>query len=194
MAIVSWDLGNRMWSNRREIEREAEVAGEAGGGWEAGGWSVVLCSLFVFYSLKASVDPAPCGWPGNSVSLAYPMTDSSCFSGMRSSSHGLVSKGQVPGVLCCRQCPEANSPAAEKGGNWRLLSQGLWACRQRLEQQLNEMRSFNASVPPAASQASSGGWADWGCPRGVRCRGCRAEVGCVYQPGLGGKEIRRWGA
>lgn len=131
-----WDLGAGV----------ARQVGEGGGG----GVVVVVCGP-MFFSLciifpQTQCVPSSGGWPGNSVSLAYPMTNFGWFPRMCSPSHGLVSKGQVPWVLCCRQCPEANSLDAEKGGNCPLLSQGLWAGCQKLEQRLNEMRSFEASV------------------------------------------------
>lgn len=93
-----------------------------------------MFSLFVLYSLKPSVYPAPVDGQGTVCPLAYPMTNFGWFPRMRSPSHSLVSKGQVPWVLCCRQCPEANYPDAEKGGNCPLLSQGLWVGCQKLEQ------------------------------------------------------------
>lgn len=123
MVIMSWDLGAGV----------ARQVGEEGGGWEAGVVCGPMFSLCIIFSQTQCV-PSSGGWPGNSVSLAYPITNFGWFPRMRSPSHGLVSKGQVPWVLCCRQCPEANSPDAEEGGNCPLLSQGLWAGCQKLEQ------------------------------------------------------------
>lgn len=114
MSLMSWGLENKMRNNRKELlpfrDSIGKEAGEArrllapGGGWRRpgrlgeAGRSVVPCPLFVFYSLKASVTVTS-GWPGDSVTLACPVTDYSWFSRMRSPSHGFVSRGQVPGAL-----------------------------------------------------------------------------------------------
>lgn len=97
------------------------------------GRSVVPCPLFVFYSFKASVT-VPSGWPGNSVTLAYPVTDYSWFSRMHRlpPAVALSPRGRCPGFSAAGSaqrptpqlqrkaeiagsCPKASGPVAR---NW----------------------------------------------------------------------------
>lgn len=111
--------------------------GEIWGDWgRLGGSGVVYGPMF---SLSQCV-PSPSGWPGNGVSLAYLMTDYNWFSRMCSP--------RCPGFSASGSAQRPIPQLQGKAEIGRLLSQGLWAHRQKLEQQLNEMRSFNASVPP----------------------------------------------
>lgn len=93
------------------------------------GRSVVPCPLFVFYSFKASVT-VPSGWPGTSVTLAYPVTDYSWFSRMHrlpqpwpclqgagalGSLLQAVPRGQLPN---CRERRKLPAPVPRPLGLW----------------------------------------------------------------------------
>lgn len=65
----------------------------------------------------------------------------------------LSPRGRCPGFSASGSAQRPIPQLQRKAEIARLLSQGLWARRQKLEQQLNEMRSFDASVPPTPRQA-----------------------------------------